>query len=468
MAVSPIFGGNCEGETPLPIPNRAVKPLSADGTWDSRPWESRSPPCLLREPPAGRLSSFPVRVRGPENLTPSNTLRDGMERTLTAARGQQRALAWIETLAQEIGPRRPTSRAERVAAEWLRNELAVSGLDPRLEEVRAYSTFAWPQLAVLGLGCGAGLIPRRFGRLRATLAGAAIVLGALEDDYRLRPLSRLLARSPSQNLVATVEPRGPVERTLCLVSHIDTSRSGRLFDPAVAPRLRALAKASSIALAVQGAEPLVARSRPGAHAVRAARSLLGLGVALLLERELRGVDVPGANDNASGTAVTAALAAEIVGDPLETTRLVLLVTGAEEAGTLGADAFLRAHDTREWLFLNLDGVSAPATLRYLPYEGISRTWAADAPLIGLAERLRERRPELGLEPMDVPAGLTYDATPVLARGGRALTISAQDAGRIPNYHRPSDDLSNVDDDAVGRALEVGRELIAGIDGGEAD
>src|SRR5690349_16109688 len=35
-----------EWETPLPIPNRAVKPLCADGTWGATPWESRSPPVL--------------------------------------------------------------------------------------------------------------------------------------------------------------------------------------------------------------------------------------------------------------------------------------------------------------------------------------------------------------------------------------------------------------------------------------
>ena len=37
-----------EWETPLPIPNRAVKPLCADGTWGATPWESRSPPVLRR------------------------------------------------------------------------------------------------------------------------------------------------------------------------------------------------------------------------------------------------------------------------------------------------------------------------------------------------------------------------------------------------------------------------------------
>src|SRR3954451_21582159 len=37
-----------ERETPLPIPNRAVKPFSADGTWGATSWESRSPPVLSR------------------------------------------------------------------------------------------------------------------------------------------------------------------------------------------------------------------------------------------------------------------------------------------------------------------------------------------------------------------------------------------------------------------------------------
>jgi hypothetical protein len=45
--LSPFSGGYCEGETPLPIPNRAVKPLSADGTWLARAWESRTPPVFF-------------------------------------------------------------------------------------------------------------------------------------------------------------------------------------------------------------------------------------------------------------------------------------------------------------------------------------------------------------------------------------------------------------------------------------
>ena len=42
----PLFrkGDDGGGDTPLPIPNREVKPASADGTAGETPWESRSSP----------------------------------------------------------------------------------------------------------------------------------------------------------------------------------------------------------------------------------------------------------------------------------------------------------------------------------------------------------------------------------------------------------------------------------------
>src|SRR5215471_19164129 len=41
------FGGHTGRETPLPIPNREVKPARADGTRRATSRESRSPPILL-------------------------------------------------------------------------------------------------------------------------------------------------------------------------------------------------------------------------------------------------------------------------------------------------------------------------------------------------------------------------------------------------------------------------------------
>ena len=47
------LGGHSDGETPLPIPNREVKPVSADGTRGAIPRESRTPPITLKGPDEG-------------------------------------------------------------------------------------------------------------------------------------------------------------------------------------------------------------------------------------------------------------------------------------------------------------------------------------------------------------------------------------------------------------------------------
>ena len=76
------------------------------------------------------------------------------------------------------------------------------------------------------------------------------------------------------------------------------------------------------------------------------RLVLAAGLGLLVEREVRGVDVAGANDNASGAAVAATLATEVAGSPLEETRVVLLLSGSEGSGHAwrsGAPALTR-HD----------------------------------------------------------------------------------------------------------------------------
>src|SRR5919204_804758 len=56
-----VSGGHGEGETPLPIPNRAVKPLSADGTWTSRSRESRTLPDVFADAWTSLAASSGVR-----------------------------------------------------------------------------------------------------------------------------------------------------------------------------------------------------------------------------------------------------------------------------------------------------------------------------------------------------------------------------------------------------------------------
>ena len=377
------------------------------------------------------------------------------------------AMDTIAELAADIGPRRPTGPGEAAAAEALVARMRSAGVDARAEEFAGYSTFGAPFGIVLGLAILPGLLPRRR-RLPRLLASTLAVAGLLtEGSLRFAPLSALLARKPSRNVVATIESRGPAERTLCLIAHMDTSRSGLIFHPRVVGWMPRWIAANSILVLLQGAlEPLSAW-RPARRILGLVRGALVASLGLLGEREVRGVDVPGANDNASGCGVVTALAARLAAEPLQSTRVEVLITGCEEAGTLGAQAYRDSRGVEGRLFLNFDNVGGPGTVRFLRREGVIAKWNADEGMIAAAQGVADRRPDLRMAPEDDPAGLTYDTSPIHAVGGRALTISVQD-GFIPNLHWPTDVVANVDRDGVRRTLEAGVELVGAIDRGEAD
>jgi hypothetical protein len=141
------------GETPLPIPNRAVKPHSADGTWPSRAWESRSPPVLhSRAAPRGGSSPLtpPVRAFLPAVL--GDPKRSG--------RPEAAQVRW-----SFARPARPSSQTGRRRAGW-------SGAPRRLMGYRrdadlcawrdlswpapARVTTGWPAVRVLARGGGVG------------------------------------------------------------------------------------------------------------------------------------------------------------------------------------------------------------------------------------------------------------------------------------------------------------------------
>src|SRR4051795_6626971 len=87
-----ISGGYGEGETPLPIPNREVKPLSADGTW-----------------PLG-----PGRV-GRRRFTSTHEPSSGAARCVSPAIAGERGEAMLDPRQPGTGPARPAIGAQRRA-----------------------------------------------------------------------------------------------------------------------------------------------------------------------------------------------------------------------------------------------------------------------------------------------------------------------------------------------------------------
>ena len=267
-------------------------------------------------------------------------------------------------------------------------------------------------------------------------------------------------------MLGRVPPAGEGRQVVCLCGHLDTTRSGLLFHPRAAPHLAALLQVPAISGGLLAAGPLL-RRLPGTKALQSA-AIAGMVVSLavLAERELRGVDVPGANDNASGAAVAAQLAAECAARPLEHTEVRLLVTGCEESGVLGAQAFARVHagEAARMTFINFDTIAADAPLTYILREGsVMGSTLASPRLVELAAAIARRRPGLRLAPARSTPGLPTDATVFRARGWEAITLLAQSERGVPHYHLPTDTFENVSADAVTRTLETGREMLKELD-----
>lgn len=378
----------------------------------------------------------------------------------------------IRQLSEVIGPRPPCSEQEEAAAEYVSAQLKRLGLAPSTERFPSGRSFGPAQLAPFLMALAGSRLQRSRGGIGVTarrlaghaVAGVAAWTAIGESRFRPGPVTGRLRRRESRNVVVTQDPQGEAERTVCLVCHLDSSRSGAMFHHWVTPGLGKLVAATGIALMMQTVSGPLSRVRGLRWAETGARALVWAAVGLIVEREVCGRDVPGANDNASGVGACLALAGLLTDRPLERTRVVILFTGSEESGVLGMRHFLSRHDTKGWLFLNFDGVGADAPLRVLSREGGPLAGlSADHELLELAAGVGRDDPELVATPLAHGSGLPYDSTPVLAAGGKALSVVNQGDGAIPDYHWPSDRMDRLSVPAFRRAVRFGHEMLRRID-----
>ena len=384
-----------------------------------------------------------------------------------------------------MGHRGSGTGQERQAALYLCNELQSLGLEPEIQPFPGRTSFAAPFLLHLGIAA-VGLMMLPLARLATALLGAlALISLVVEQTTRAHLLSRVLIAVPSQNVVARIPSRsGSPRLRLVVAAHYDTQRTG-IFWRALAAS-RALANLMSrvpaplrsplfpvtagLALEVLiGAAALIAKVTPVCRALAAALLLVYVAAALLLADWARGPFVPGASDNASGVAAALALAEAWQEAPVGDAEVLVLFTGCEETGLLGAAAW-RDRSRREGnapptTFLNLDGLGFGPP-RFLAYElpAVGPRFAYPAHLLDIAARQAAEAHLVDAGPHGV-IGPT-DGLAFLAGGLPGLTlVGFQDGGYLPHYHLPSDIAEHVDFDAAWHGVEFAARLMRSLAGG---
>ena len=372
--------------------------------------------------------------------------------------------------------RSSTTEAEKKAAEYLRDQIQALGLSPALEPFTAPTTFSWIYF-ILYFGFALAIAIHYFSAIPGfALAVLLLVLFTGEQLTWFSPLSYLVPRGPSQNLLARLDPAGADRGTissppgrLVLVAHYDTSKTALAFSPGSVKFLRPSFLISLVMIATTLVGLGIDLFKPGRpwqpldYMLIVPALYFLYGAALMVEREVRGQPVQGAADNASGVAVAVELMRRIkdTGAP-PGYSVWLLLTGCEEVGLAGMSAFLQAHgselDKQKTVFLNFDNLGA-GQLTFITAEGMLVPLAADPELVRLAGQLSRE------EPFEDVAGrgfhaLTLDTLVPRARGYRVLSFMGLNSRGLPwPWHWHNDVLDNVDRKLVQFAAEFAWALI---------
>lgn len=380
---------------------------------------------------------------------------------------------------EALGRRLTGTPIEKAAQEHLGRELASLGYQVE------WRPFRWSQSLYANLMVHFGLAALATGiGLSAPLLGAALhavvaVSYALESNRRALLLRSLFPSIHSQNLLATRPAKGTRRKRVVLIAHSDAAYTGMMFHPTLltlatkpAPpglgwfrKQLGLATASVALMAV--VEALAGAgvwSAPtwlrGALTIPATMTFL-----LNLDVVLRNRVVPGAGDNLSGCTGCVELAHRLEGRLPDDVELVIVISGAEEAGTGGALRLAeQVTKSKEWtpqdtIVLGLDGLAA-GTLRVLE-EG--ELWAIPiAPFLEDAVKAEnEARPDLPpVTKYVIPSGAT-DSLPFLVRGFPAVTLTCIDPviGAPRNYHWPTDTWQQLDPAELERSIEFTERLV---------
>jgi len=329
-----------------------------------------------------------------------------------------------------------TGAGEGASAGWIAGRLAEAGAaDVGLEEFSYQGTYAWAHVAHYAVGM-----------LGGAFALAAALSYDLEFSGRLQWIRRLLPAGTGTNVVARLPAGGEPRHTLVLVAHHDAAHTGLIWRP----RLLRLARGGSFATVPTVAFCLAAlrRTRRVGRALLAALTALEADVA-------RSPVVPGANDNATGVAVTLSLVERWAREPLPGCEVIALFPGCEESGMGGMAAWLREEgadlDPAKTLVLGLDTLGSGEPV-VAAAEGPPRPVRFRDADLALADEGAHRA---GLEPPQRfrVGGWTDPALALLAGLPTVSVLSMQD-GVLANQHSPADTPERVDWGSVERCLRL--------------
>jgi hypothetical protein len=378
-----------------------------------------------------------------------------------------------------FGHRGSGTANEARAAEYLVAEARAAGLAPERVPFTGCTSFGarlFLHVAVAAVGLA----------LLWTVPVVTIALGLVAlvslwvEEAAIPPLlGRVFITAPSANVEARVPAAGgPPRARVVVLAHYDTQRTGLMWreslirgvSPALArspgpTRAPTFPIVLGMALQVVAGALLLAAptARPVATVLAVIAGFIFVIAGFVLAEWGRGPFVPGANDNATGSAALFTLVEEWRQAPPEGVELVALWTGSEESGLLGAAAWAEAHRRAPrdvpTTFLNVDTLGRGKP-RFLGAEYSIGALCVRYPaeVVALCARAAAEAGFVDAGPKT--AAVASDALALLVRGiPGASVLCFEDDGHMPCCHQMLDTVENLDFDTAWSGVRLAREIL---------
>lgn len=381
------------------------------------------------------------------------------------------SLYHVRYFAETIGPRGSTTPKEKEAAEYSAQTLRRAGLEAFIEHFYSARSSYYPYVLFTGLFLAAEVlfwIAGQAGSIAALLIGLA-ALGSviLELLFRSNPFRWILPKGTGHNTWARIPPSGPVKQKVLLVGHLDSHRTPLIFSSRrwtkLFKTLVPLGLISSVILLALFAIDLFFPVQTWRWA-SLPFSLVIAGVFLITLQADFTPYTQGANDNATGAAITLSTAERLAQAPLINTEVWAVLNGCEEVGCYGAEAFAANHknELEGAAWITLDSLGS-GSIAYLTQETFLFPARSDPALLEIASEVSRRCPELDTFPYAFQGAYT-DGFIGIKYGFPTLTLLGQSRnGELSEWHRVTDDMARLDPQVVDRAEQFLWEILKEID-----
>ncbi|MDZ7935183.1 MAG: M20/M25/M40 family metallo-hydrolase [Emticicia sp.] len=309
------------------------------------------------------------------------------------------------------------------------------------------------------LGLSVGLICLNFSSILGLIITFLFVaMAMLYFNWYASPVTNFPPLVKSHNLVIKNKNATPKAKKLILMAHWDTAPISLLYRPEMVGNFRKSLKMSLILM-------MVAQFLAISQFLIPNDFLLLISNVLALYFIIQGIMATidffrlgysnGASDNATGVAAAIETAQKLWNKNLQNLDIELVITGAEEVGMIGARAYMKAHYqefTKETYLINFDTLGS-GDLKIITQTGSWSTIIYDNILVKMAKEITTKIASLH----DVKTGAwhtaDFDSIWFQRAGIPSVTLAALDKnGRMPNIHRPTDILVNVDFKPMEKAI----------------